>query len=447
VDCPSVANAVQTCSASACGFECNPGYTKSGNGCVQTGGADAGAKAGDGDACSTGSDCASGVCGNAHCQPARCDDGTKNGRETDIDCGGNCAPCAQSQHCGVDADCNDGPCTGGVCGCTPYACDHPALAGQCGDALPDHCGGTVSCGCGSGETCYQGACCNPESACTNACGDVSACGTTINCGMASCAGTQTCFQSKCCTAATTCATDACGNVDDGCGGTIPCGSCTNGRVCQSNKCQCDNTDTDGDGLTDCQEFDDGDPWTDSTIWNGLVGTTYDNCNSNAQCTAIDTNAKVDTCTSNTVVETHNLSSGWGFTDTAAARCDAAYGFKPNWTQSCSDTSFSVAYTGSIYLQAGTHCFDIAGGNGGLFGGAGPVCGVFFLDGDDTKMVSNDSNAKCFNVSEGPHTVRLFFDRTGGLFPPLLGFNWEHCFGGASTCTPTQTVKQQELRVK
>jgi hypothetical protein len=261
--------------------------------------------------------------------------------------------------------------------------------------------------------------------------------------MAACTGGQTCYQSKCCTAATTCPTDACNSADDGCGGTITCGGCNNGRVCTSNKCTCDGKDTDGDGLTDCQEFDDGDPWTDSTIWNGLVGTTYDNCNSNAQCSSIDTNAKVDTCMSNPVVETHNLSAGWGFADTAAARCDAAYGFKANWTQSCNDTSFSVAYTGYIYLQAGTHCFDILGSNTLLFTS---VCGVFFLDGDDTKMVSNDTNQKCFNVSEGPHAVRLFFDRTGGLFAPNLGFNWVHCFGGSSTCTPTTTVTQSELRV-
>lgn len=43
--------------------------------------------------------------------PAPCLDGTKNGDETDIDCGGSCsAKCADGQGCNVAADCQSGNC-------------------------------------------------------------------------------------------------------------------------------------------------------------------------------------------------------------------------------------------------------------------------------------------------------------------------------------------------
>src|SRR5690606_7278964 len=36
---------------------------------------------------------------------ARCDDGIRNGGETDVDCGGPCGPCADGQSCRADDDC------------------------------------------------------------------------------------------------------------------------------------------------------------------------------------------------------------------------------------------------------------------------------------------------------------------------------------------------------
>jgi hypothetical protein len=45
-----------------------------------------------------------------------CDDGVWNGAETDVDCGGGCAPCALGEACALDADC-------GATGiCDPQAC-------------------------------------------------------------------------------------------------------------------------------------------------------------------------------------------------------------------------------------------------------------------------------------------------------------------------------------
>lgn len=48
--------------------------------------------------------------------PDPCTDGTQNGAETDVDCGGGtCAGCASGMSCGGAGDCASGTCTGGTC--------------------------------------------------------------------------------------------------------------------------------------------------------------------------------------------------------------------------------------------------------------------------------------------------------------------------------------------
>lgn len=58
--------------------------------------------------CATGEDCPSGVCSpEFKCLAPACDDLTKNGDESDVDCGGaTCAPCAIGKACGADTDCD-----------------------------------------------------------------------------------------------------------------------------------------------------------------------------------------------------------------------------------------------------------------------------------------------------------------------------------------------------
>ncbi len=79
---------------------------------------------------------------NAHCPAghtcevgnvcSRCDDGVKNGDESDVDCGGSCPLCQGT--CNVDADCPDGYCWKGVC----VSC-HDGI--QNGDESGVDCGG------------------------------------------------------------------------------------------------------------------------------------------------------------------------------------------------------------------------------------------------------------------------------------------------------------------
>ncbi len=65
-----------------------------------------------------------------------CDTGTKNGKETDVDCGGDAGscdtPCALGKQCNVNSDCGSGFCADGVC-CN-VACDLTASCMSCNQA-------------------------------------------------------------------------------------------------------------------------------------------------------------------------------------------------------------------------------------------------------------------------------------------------------------------------
>lgn len=74
-------------------------------------------------------DCADPDCADAPaCQPT-CSDGAQNGAETDVDCGGRCAPCAVGQACASSADC------AGAAVCDPQTC---RLARSCDEILQAH---------------------------------------------------------------------------------------------------------------------------------------------------------------------------------------------------------------------------------------------------------------------------------------------------------------------
>jgi hypothetical protein len=54
------------------------------------------------------------------CDALMCTDNTKNGTETDVDCGGACPPCVPGQLCQVAGDCTSRNCAGGAC--SPPSC-------------------------------------------------------------------------------------------------------------------------------------------------------------------------------------------------------------------------------------------------------------------------------------------------------------------------------------
>jgi hypothetical protein len=69
--------------------------------------------------CIAPTDCTSGVCTTGFtCAQASCTDLTKNGAESDIDCGGaTCPKCQAGQSCNGPTDCTTNTCTGGTCAC------------------------------------------------------------------------------------------------------------------------------------------------------------------------------------------------------------------------------------------------------------------------------------------------------------------------------------------
>jgi hypothetical protein len=125
---------------------------------VDCGGATCG-KCDDAKKCKVRSDCKSDVCTAGKCATPSCDDGAKNGTDTDIDCGGPACPrCADNKDCLVAGDCTSGVCADKGMGlkCQPPACDDGV---KNGDETDTDCGGTTCNGCSAGKACAVGSDC------------------------------------------------------------------------------------------------------------------------------------------------------------------------------------------------------------------------------------------------------------------------------------------------
>ncbi len=114
-----------------------------------------------GAACKTAQDCIKGdVCTNGVCNvpPASCSDGSKDGDETDLDCGGSCTPCVDGKTCTVPADCVDAVCTGTCQGpsCTDKLVNGAETGVDCGGPTCPKC--ALAGGCKTGADCDSGVC-------------------------------------------------------------------------------------------------------------------------------------------------------------------------------------------------------------------------------------------------------------------------------------------------
>ena len=65
--------------------------------------------------CKVGTDCGNGVCQNATCRPAHCNNGSRDVDESDKDCGGSCKKCDLAKTCKGDGDCSSNNCQFGYC--------------------------------------------------------------------------------------------------------------------------------------------------------------------------------------------------------------------------------------------------------------------------------------------------------------------------------------------
>jgi hypothetical protein len=76
--------------------------------------------------CEEDGDCASLLCEGGICEAPSCTDGTRNGSETDIDCGGDCERCENGSACLQDADCESTNCDDRTCQPVPTCAGTPA---------------------------------------------------------------------------------------------------------------------------------------------------------------------------------------------------------------------------------------------------------------------------------------------------------------------------------
>jgi len=99
-----------------------------------------------------------------------CFDGVQDGSETDIDCGGSCAPCGDFRKCNSSSDCTSGRCqtpTPSLC----YAHTPLCIPAHCFDGVQDFnesdvdCGNFCASGCATGKMCDHNNCDCASGAC------------------------------------------------------------------------------------------------------------------------------------------------------------------------------------------------------------------------------------------------------------------------------------------
>ncbi|MFO0665895.1 MAG: hypothetical protein U0174_18230 [Polyangiaceae bacterium] len=179
--------------------------------------------------CKVSADCTSGVCTNAgaglKCQPPSCTDGVKNGTETDTDCGGaSCGKCDDGKNCAAKGDCVSDVCTGGKCQtpvCNDGVKNNKETGLDCGGPDCPRCADLE--GCAVASDCLSGVCadvgagmqCQPPS-CTD--GVKNGTESDTDCGGGACPG---------CSAGLNCATGGdCASL-----GCNYAGKCAAGRSC------------------------------------------------------------------------------------------------------------------------------------------------------------------------------------------------------------------------
>jgi len=195
-----------------------------------------------------------------------CDNGVRDGDETDVDCGGSCAAeCGMGEGCAQDDDCESNDCDpdAGTCGAgdsgggsgSGTAADGTAGGGACDDGMQNQdetdvdCGGTCGASCEGGEDCSDNGDCVSD-----ACGDDGTCqGGVAWCSDADADG----FGDP----------DACTTVPDG--ETPPDGTVDNDDDCDDNSATTFPGAAPNDDATACMKDEDDDDWGDTDVPDGV----------------------------------------------------------------------------------------------------------------------------------------------------------------------------------
>lgn len=213
---------------------CTDGVRNGNEGDVDCGGACAACAVGQ--TCTSGEQCAEGVCaainGQTRCAAPSCQDGQYNGLERGPDCGGPCAGCDDGTVCGVAGDCGSGVCSAGADGgastCAVPSCTDGVRNGA--EASVD-CGGTCAELCADSQPCAEDADCASgvclmETCAAPSCTDGVRNGleAAVDCGT----GCTGCADGTSCTAATDCASRVCAGGTDAGPGACAVPTCEDG---------------------------------------------------------------------------------------------------------------------------------------------------------------------------------------------------------------------------
>jgi hypothetical protein len=199
---------------------------------------------------------------------------------------------------------------------------------------------------------------------------------------------------------------------------------------------CGGADSDGDGLQDCDEDSDADPWTDRAVFNGMHVRQSDQCSGSASCSNNDTRAKIDACmTANPIREEKDQYAGWDFSNQPDNLCSAGYGFRPNWT--VCDIRWQAEWRGFVnFTGAGNHCFAI-------IGNTDEQCGALLFN-TETAALQTGQAAKCFDVAAGVYPIRWHYTMDNTV-ANNSSMRVAYCFGGAGSCVPANALPSRMLR--
>jgi hypothetical protein len=150
-------------------------------------------------------ECAGSQCVRGVCRVPTCDDGVRNQDESDIDCGGVCGPCPFGKRCSAPTDCTNNSCDFGICG---VSCTDGIWNGSESDT---DCGGPCS-PCEAGERCLSNTDCDGVTCSDGECGITCDDGLTngfetdVDCGGRTC---DACGDNGVCAVNSDCASDIC----------------------------------------------------------------------------------------------------------------------------------------------------------------------------------------------------------------------------------------------
>jgi hypothetical protein len=195
-------------------------------------------------------------------------------------------------------------------------------------------------------------------------------------------------------------------------------------------------DGDADGITDCDEANDGNAWTDPAIFNGFRVERGNQCSAAGVCTENDMLQKVNACMQGNVVEEKNQYGGWDWENPPDDVCDAGYGFAPRWSN-CT-VWWAARWNGCIHFETGgPHCFQIVGGTG-------EGCAALYFNGNSGGAdAQSGTPVKCFNLAAGNYPILLHYTMDNGSSSSM---HVRYCDAQpGTTCTPSTAIPSRMLR--